>query len=286
VPSRIHVLQSAVRTRRSKFAKLLAFSQRGSPLTAIRFSALVPLVLLAGTSAASPDHPWDGVYAGINAGSARLHSCNSGKLTGAFSHSDCPSDNAFVGGVQIGDNVQYEHLMIGIGVDLDVENSKNSGFTLKYPGIVPPAGTYALSGKQSPSRFAVIAPRIGYASLQWLAFIRAGAVIAGGSRDNTLSYTVPAAKLPAAAFSGGKTFSSTGWAAGAGIEYGLNGPWSIAAEYLHTSLGSGSNSSASCNGTPTACAPFTGISFAAVHTSFSESVIRLGFSYWFGYWGP
>jgi outer membrane immunogenic protein len=260
-----------------------------------RFGALLALVFLAGLSAASPNHPWDGVYVGINAGSARLHTCNSANLTGplldaaaagAFSHSDCPRDNPFVGGFHIGDNVQYQHLLIGIGADLDMEKSKNSGFALKYPGPIPPPGTYVLSGKPNPSRFAVIAPLLGYASLGWLAFVKAGAVIAGGSRDSTLSYTAPGAKLPIAAFSGGKNFSSTGWTAGAGIEYGFNGPWSIGAEYTHMSLGSGTDSIGTCSGTIAACAPFTSVAFAGDHTSFSQSVFRLSFTYWFWYWGP
>ncbi len=258
-----------------------------------RFYTLVALTLFGGLSAAAPDHPWEGWYAGINAGSARVHSCSSAKLTGplldaaaagAFSHSDCPRDNAFVGGFHFGDNVQYEHLLIGIGADLDTEKSQNTGFTLKYPGPLPPAGTYVLSGKLNPSRFAVVAPRIGFASLGWLIYIKAGAVIAGGSRDSTLSFTAPGAKVPIAAFSGGKTFSSTGWAAGGGIEYGLNGPWSISADYTHMKLGSGADSITTCGGT--ACAPFAGLSLAGDHTSFSQSVLRIGVTYWFGYWGP
>ncbi len=55
--------------------------------------------------------------------------------------------------------------------------------------------------------------------------------------------------MPNASFGEGKNFASTGWAAGGGAEIGLNGAWSITAEYLHVSLGKGSSSTAACAGT-------------------------------------
>jgi outer membrane immunogenic protein len=258
------------------------------------FVTLLALTTLARVAIAAPDRPWDGIYAGVNAGTLRNNSCNGGTLNGtlldptiatAFQNPPCSGNSAFVGGLQIGDDVQYRHLLLGIGIDLDIASAKKANLSRQYPGDAPPPGTYAFSGRLSPTRFAIVAPRIGYASLEWLAYLKAGALLAGGSRDSTLSYIPPGAKSHTASFGGGNNFASTGWAAGAGIEYGFNGPWSITAEYLHASLGKGSNSTATCSGTSTACAPFAGFAFDSIHDNFTANIIRIGINHWFGYWG-
>ncbi len=217
---------------------------------------------------------WARMWAAIDSSVATVH----------FNR-NCPN-GALVGGVQVGDNFQYKRLVWGIGVDLDVRSGKNTTETLKETGTIPPAGTYALSGKLSPTGFAIVGPRIGYAGDLWLPYIRAGAVAAIGSPGSTLTFTPAGATKSTAAFSGGKNFTSTGWAAGGGTEIGLNGAWSITAEYLHVSLGKGSDSTTTCSGSPSACAAFSGISFSSHANGFSANVFRIGLNYWFGYWNP
>jgi outer membrane immunogenic protein len=256
-------------------------------------TAVLALALIAGAASAATDIPWDGFYAGLNAGESRSDACNSGTLTGAISdpafatafyNPSCPNNGSFVGGIQVGENFQYKHVVLGLGADLESWSGKNHGIAVNYTGAVPPPGTYTFSGKSTPSGFAVIGPRVGYGSLQFLSYITGGAAITGGSHNSTLSYTPTGEKIPTASFNGGKSFASTGWAAGGGIEYGLNGPWSISAEYLHVNLGKGSDSTAACSGSAAACAAFSGISFASVHNSFTANTFRIGINYWFGYW--
>jgi outer membrane immunogenic protein len=256
-----------------------------------RSAAFLALLLIAAAASAESDIPWDGIYLGLNAGEARNNTCNSGTLAGAtidsanaptFYNPSCTNSGSLVGGIQVGENFQHKHLVLGFGADLDVWSGKSRGTSLAYTGAMPPPGTYSLSGKDTPSGFAVIGPRIGYGALQFLAYVKGGAVITDGSHDSTLSYIPAGSKLPTASFSGGKSFSSTGWAAGGGFEYGLNGPWSISAEYLHVNLGKGSDSASTCSGT--ACAAFTGISFDSRHGSFTANTFRIGINYWFGYW--
>jgi outer membrane immunogenic protein len=258
-----------------------------------RPASFLALALIAGAASAENDIPWDGFYAGLNAGEARNNACNSGRLTGAmieptiataFYNPNCPNGGSFVGGAQVGENFQYKHLVLGFEADIDTWSGKNHDISFMYTGAVPPAGTYTFSGKDSPKGFAVIGPRIGYGSLQFLSYIKVGAVIADGSHNSTLSYTPTGGKVPIAAFTGGKSFASTGWAAGGGFEYGLNGPWSITAEYLYVNLGKGSDSTTTCSGSAAACAPFSGISFDSVHNSFTANTFRIGVNYWFGYW--
>src|SRR6185312_9185272 len=110
------------------------------------------------------------------------------------------------------------------------------------------------SGKPSPSDFAIIGSRIGYGGDTWLPYVRAGAIIAIGSHDSALSYTPTGAAKPSNSFDGGSSFATVGWVSGAGFELGLNGAWSITAEYLHANLGRGSSSRVNCSGSTSTCA--------------------------------
>jgi opacity protein-like surface antigen len=260
-----------------------------------RFIVLLALAAIAGVASARSDIPWDGLYIGANAGEASSSTCNSWALTGAmlnpsiaseFNNRDCSKSSALVGGVQIGENFQYRRLVLGVGADIDYWSAKNFNQSLKNPGAVPPSGTYAFSGKLSPSGFAVIGPRIGYAGDTWLPYLRVGTILTAGSHNSTLFYTPTGATKSTASFSGGKDVSTAGWVAGGGFELGLNGAWSITAEFLHANLGKGSNSTATCNGSVAVCAPFSGISFDNIHEGFSANIVRVGITYWFGYWEP
>ena len=262
--------------------------------TSSELAALLVLVSIAGVASAQSDKPWDGFYAGVNAGGARNSACTSSTLNGATINSAsvatlssryCPS-GGIVGGVQIGENFQTKRLVWGVGADLDAWSAKDNNPSLKYAGASPPPGTYAFSGKLSPNAFAIIGSRIGYAGDLWLPYLRVGAIVTTGSHNSTLSYTPAGATKPTASFSGGQNFKTTGWAAGGGTEIGLNGAWSITAEFLHVNLGKGSNSTTTCSGSASACAAFSGISLDSMHNRFTANVFRVGINYWFGYWEP
>jgi outer membrane immunogenic protein len=261
---------------------------------ASRWPAVLALATMAGMACAQSDTPWNGGYAGLNLGEASKGTCNSWTAGGpainpaggpAFSNSNCAS-STFVGGVQVGDNFQYKRLVWGIEADLDLWEGGNRSQTLKYAGEAPPAGTYTASGKLNPSDFLMVAPRIGYGGTLWMPYVTAGVIAALGSHDSTLSYTPTGAAKPTASFGGGKSFASGGWVAGGGAEWGLNGPWSIKAEYLHVNLGRESNSVAACSGTPAACTAFSGLSIDSNHDGFSANLFRIGITYWFSYWAP
>jgi hypothetical protein len=68
------------------------------------------------------------------------------------------------------------------------------------------------------------------------------------------------------------------------MEIGLNGAWSISAEYLHMNLGKGSSSTTTCAGAASACAAFAGISLDNTHNAFTANIFRIGVNYWFNYW--
>jgi len=162
-----------------------------------RSTTVAALALIAGAASAATEIPWDGYYAGLNAGEARSDACNSGTLTGtisdpafatAFYNPSCPNNGSFVGGIQVGENFQHKHLVLGLGAELESWRGKNHGVAVNYTGAAPPPGTYTFSGKSTPNGFAVIGPRVGYGGLQFLAYMTGGAVITDGSHNSTLSY--------------------------------------------------------------------------------------------------
>ena len=190
--------------------------------------------------------------------------------------------------MQFGENFQTKRLVWGVGADLDAWSAKGDNLTLKYAGGVspPPPGTYAFSGKLSPSDFAIVGSRIGYAGDLWLPYLRVGAIITNGSNNSTVRYTPAGATKPTASFSGAKTLKAPVGPPGGGTEIGLNGAWSITAEYLHVNLGKGSNSTTACSGSASACAAFSGISLDSTHNGFTANLFRVGINYWFSYWEP
>ena len=251
-------------------------------------AALLVLASLAGAAFAQSDNPWHGVYAGVDTGEVRNGACVSGTLNaGSVSipvNQICPSGGSLVYGGQIGDNFQYKKMVLGFSADLNVGSAKSQSMATTSTGAALPAGTYTLSGKLDPGTFSILGMRVGFASLQWLPYLKVGALITSGSHGSTLSYTPAGAVKPTVSFDGGKNFSSAGWAAGGGVEYGFNGPWSISAEYLRASLGKGTNSTETCSGLASACAEFSGLSFDTSHDSFKADIIRIGVNYWFDYW--
>jgi hypothetical protein len=257
---------------------------------AVPVAGMIALASFWGARPVQGEASWDGGYAGVNLGAGSSTACDSWALSGAppavaavFYNRTCPSNDRFVGGVQIGDAFQYQRLVWSFGADFDEWSAGSYGRSLRYAGNVPPPGTYTFSGRLSPSGFGIIGPRIGYAGDHWLPYLKVGAIITGGSRGSTLSYTPTGTAKPTVSFSGGRTFASAGWVTGGGFELVLSGPWSISAEYVHASLGNGSDSIGNCAGSASACAAFSGISLDSAHNSFTANIFRIGINYWFGY---
>lgn len=232
---------------------------------------------------------WDGFYTGLGLGGASTKSCGTSTLQGgaidptATTFSSCPS-GGLVGGLQIGENFQRKRLVWGVGADFDFMSSKDNNPTLNFAGAAAPAGMYGSAGRFTPKDLAILGARIGYGGDVVLPFLRAGAVFTLGSKSTSLNYTPTGATAPTASFDEGKNFASAGWVAGGGAEIGLNGAWSITAEYLHMSLGKGANSTTTCAGAAAACAAFAGISLDNTHTGFTSNIFRIGINYWFNYW--
>lgn len=251
-----------------------------------------PLVAFSTSARAQTDTPWNGVYLGANLGDASSSACSTWSPSGAnvdpssvaaLSTRSCSSGQA-LGGLQIGDMFQTGRVVWGIGLDLDAAASPTSTQSIKFTGTAPPPGNYSFATRTSPRGYAIAGPRLGYAGDVWLPYVRAGAIFALGGSDAKLNFTPAGATKADASFTGGKSFSTAGWVAGAGTEIGLNGAWSISLEFLHASLGRGSDAAATCSGSVGACAEFSGVSFENLNDKYSVNLYRIGITYWFGYW--
>ena len=72
---------------------------------------------------------------------------------------------------------------------------------------------------------------------------------------------------------------------GAGIDYGLSGPWSFTAEYNYVNLGKGTNSTFTCSTAHDRSAHlqrYANLSLDNIHNSFTMNMFRVGFHYSFG----
>jgi outer membrane protein OmpA-like peptidoglycan-associated protein len=273
----------------------------------LKIAPIVSVIAILGAVQARADVPsdvpyWKGFYIGGNIGGAWNSTCNTWSLNGpaatdpalvnAFNNRNCPNNGVFIGGAQIGYNFQYDRWVWGFGLDYDQWSAKNHNRTLTYAPAVDtgfPPGTASFYGKVSPNGFAILGPRIGYAVGNALPYIRAGGVYAGGSRNTTTSYTAAGDASPDAYFSGSKNFKSSGFGAGAGMDYLLSDNWFLRAEYTFIKLGKGTTSSAQCTSAGTAAGAAICDQFGAsalqldnIHNSFTANIVRFGINYKFG----
>jgi outer membrane immunogenic protein len=267
-------------------------------MNAAKVAVAMAVGALATSTACAVDNIWDGTYAGFNAGQGSSHACStwnangsspeSATLAGLY-HTDCTSHGAFLGGAQIGDNFQSGRLAWGVEAGADYWGGSSSRQSTKFepgPPLLggPPAGTYSFAGKRNPDLLGLFTARIGYAGNQWFPYVKGGGLLAGGSHDDAVSFVPEGSTKATASFNGTRSFASAGWVAGGGVEIGLHGSWSIAAEYLHASLGKGSGSTAGCSGTAAHCAAFADASLQNGHGGFEANLVRININYWFDYW--
>ncbi len=165
---------------------------------------------------APPNLPynWAGFYLGINGGYNFGQSSWSDPAAGADS-GKFSTKGGLLGG-QVGYNWQVGKTVLG--VESDIDWAKVSGTA--SGGVCATDGGGQCETKQS--WFGTTRARLGYTFDRFLPYITGGA-----------AYGNVKAVQP----TGTSSDSKLGWAAGAGLEYGINKNWSAKAEYLHLDLG-------------------------------------------------
>jgi outer membrane immunogenic protein len=224
---------------------------------------------------------WAGLYVGGHVGFARSANDNStADLTvfgGFFAPPGLPFDtggNGFLGGGQVGYNWEVNQSWL-IGIEADVSGTRVNG-SQTYNPIPPGPGGFAappsfVTMSRNVDWLASLRGRLGFTWDRWLVYGTGGVAWShadyfgqdsrgGGGNTDTASFS--------------KT--STGWVAGAGLEYALAPNWSIRAEYLYYNT-----AGVSQVGAQTPAAPPIIANFNWDRTKLH--VVRLGINYLFGH---
>ena len=248
---------------------------------------------------------WTGFYLGVNAGgsigidSTRQTAAFSSTALGANGLLDSAgrySPTGWVGGGQIGYNIQVSSFVFGLEADWQRTWEKDHRSSCTPPAAIAFFGAgangfgYCLSGEQKISNVGTARARAGIDRHGALWYVTGG--LAWGTVKETDAFAgsanttiFPAALQPGPFLPGAAAFSAhrTGWTVGAGVETMLFGGWSAKLEYLYVDLGSISNT------LPIAINPAFGPAFttggAASATSTSrvrDNIVRLGLNYRFG----
>jgi outer membrane immunogenic protein len=238
-----------------------------------RTSALsVAMLLLAGPAVAAdltvqapvykalppaPVYNWSGFYVGGNVGGAWGNS-DAGTTTvipsfgfGYFASSSPAAiaavgaqhinSSGVTGGAQAGYNWQFGSFVLGVEADINSLSLKGStSGTGTYPCCAPTS--FTVNSAVSTDWLFTARPRVGYAVNNWLFYGTGG--LAVGNVNGSFNFTDTFA---AATESGAISTTRTGWAAGGGVEVGVQGPWTVKVEYLHVDLGSASTTSTNLN---------------------------------------
>ena len=187
-------------------------------VTAISGSALAAdMPVKALRRAAPPPYDWSGLYLGAHVGGA--WSNRTVIVPGAAW--DDPFSSEFIGGFQLGYNLQAGHFLVGVEGDFAWATFGQPGFTVSSP-----LGPIQFTDRQK--WISTVAARFGIAVDRWLTYGKVG----GGWAQDSATFIFP---------SGAPIWADTnthgGWLLGGGIEYGFKPNWTVKLEYDYLKLG-------------------------------------------------
>jgi outer membrane immunogenic protein len=188
---------------------------------------------------------WQGFYAGLNAGWGRNgddvtpYCVNSaGVLNGPVCQAvpaASISGSGFIGGGQVGYNLQFKDLVVGIEADLegaDISGSRtmNGPFGYVGAGLALPAAQF--TAEERLEWLGTVRLRLGYAvGAGTLVYATGG--LAVGRFELTSNFTSPAPFL----FPVNERVTKYGWTVGGGVEQALWSQTSVKLEALYYDLG-------------------------------------------------
>lgn len=188
---------------------------------------------------------WSGVYVGAHAGWAtggwdgRLATDGASSSDIWQSPGKSLDSNAWLGGGQIGFNLQSGSLVYGLEVDATFADMSDSGsFETDGPAIGEESYTWDIDAEIEA--FGTARVRVGYlVTPTFLLYGTGGIAWAKTSADIVTSHTwVPdPSKSLGVTARGSVDETHVGWAAGIGSEIQLADNWSVRGEWLHVDLG-------------------------------------------------
>ena len=180
---------------------------------------------------------WSGVYMGVSAGYGWGDSDiteNPIELLGIIPSSLDSSNNVdgFIGGVHLGMNKQFDHLVIGGEFRLDGANI--DGSTGDCAGLTNLIGVPELVNfncSTTVNWVAAALARIGYAQDRWLGYGTLGWAVAGVDYNASLNVPIIELSLPS-----GQNDTADGFAFGAGVEYAFSDSLTFGVDYTRMNL--------------------------------------------------
>ena len=161
-----------------------------------------------------PVYNWSGFYVGGHIGGGFADSSWSDPFTGA---NNTLNKLGFLGGGQVGANIQFNALVLGVEGDFSWTGLKGTG----TDSIGNTIGT-------TTNWTSTVTGRVGAAFDRLLVYGKGGVAFAQDQSSLT----------DLGANTASTTFMRTGWTAGAGLEYGLSQNWSAKIEYDYLAFGS------------------------------------------------
>jgi outer membrane immunogenic protein len=182
-----------------------------------------------------PAYNWSGFYIGAHAGYGwQFLDVKTFDSTGVVANTINPDQRGWLGGGQVGYNWMVFDKML-VGIEADFAGAEISGTSANCASQV-----CALSNSNF-NPVATVRGRLGYAWNTVLFYGTAGWAWSRSETTRTITCVVdgggtcPGGPSPSALTGQTLTVSGTqsGWAAGAGIEWGFHPSWSARAEFLH-----------------------------------------------------
>lgn len=179
--------------------------------------------------AVSSGYDWSGAYVGVFGG----YSAGTVDWTGEYfdgntslgaTDGSFDADGWLVGGT-IGANMQSGAFVFGVEADIAWSNISGDGEAIDGPG---PDASYPSA---TVDYLGTLRARAGIAADSALFYVTGGLAAGGGDISITNVDTLGDDRS--------ESFTATGWAAGAGLEFALADNVSLKAEYLYTSLSTG-----------------------------------------------
>lgn len=183
----------------------------------------------------APVFTWTGFYAGVNAGwrfgdNKTDFAYSAGAPVGTLLPTTLKtSRDGFTGGAQAGYNYQVGQFVLGAEADINYVGGKKTG---TYAGTLGGTTSY-VAAESNGEWLGTARARIGFAADRLLVFATGGLAFGEVKNSASIAYTGGST----AAWSGSKSDTKAGWAAGAGVEYAITNNLTTKVEYLYYDLG-------------------------------------------------
>lgn len=210
--------------------KLLLASAASAALATSAMAADLPVAVPAAIPAPSVVFNWTGFYAGINVGYAwgdtRTREVGPAGYNGIGNNWSYTADG-FMGGIQLGYNVQFSGLIVGLQGDLGYLGVSGGRADPLSLGLDTRAST-------TDGLYVSLTGRLGFAANNFMVYARGGYIWAdiGHSVVDNCNVAPCGPALVNVSTSG-----RSGWTLGGGVEVAINPNLSVFAEYMYADFG-------------------------------------------------